>query len=500
MGEQVVAIIGRPNVGKSTLFNRLVGENRAVVDDTPGITRDRIYAEVEWRGRRFWLVDTAGLMEGIDDPLQVSIQRQVREAMAEADLILLVLDWRAGVLPADVDAARQVRRSGKPYLLVANKVDDFSQWQPGELFRLGLGEPLPVSAIHGLNSGDILDEILLKLPVQAGEAGEEETEVPRVALVGRPNVGKSSLLNRLLGVERVVVSDLPGTTRDAIDTRFSLGERNYVFIDTAGIRRQARVRGTVAYYGQLRSWRSILRANEVLLLLDATEGVTEQDKRIGGFIKEAGKGTILVVNKWDLVEKDSRTADAYRQEIYRQLYFLDYARCIFVSALTGQRVSNLLDLIDETYAQASHRIPTAELNRFLQEAVALQPTGEGPRQWKFFYGTQVGVLPPTFVLYGNNPEAVHFSYKRYLENKLREGYGFAGTPLRLIFRAKRGLKNPRLFKNEHGTKGDAGVTDRSSEIGGADARSLDRELALARSYEVPTSNLQRPTSAFSPDA
>lgn len=439
MGEPVVAIVGRPNVGKSTLFNRLAGENRAVVEDTPGVTRDRIYAPVEWRGRRFWLVDTAGLLEDINDPLQVSVQRQVREAIAEADLILLVVDWRAGVLPADADAARQVRRSGKPYLLVANKVDDFSQWQPEELFRLGMGEPIPVSAIHGLNSGDLLDEILLRLPEGTGEASEE-TGVPMVAVVGRPNVGKSSLVNRLLGAERVVVSDLPGTTRDAVDTRLSRGDKSYILIDTAGIRRQSRVRGTVAYYGQLRSWRSITRANVAMLVLDATEGVTEQDKRIGGFIKDAGKGTILVVNKWDLVEKDSHTADAYRREIYRQLYFLDYARCAFVSALTGQRVASLLDLVDEAYAQASRRIPTAELNRFLQEAVALQPTGEGPGQWKFFYGTQVGVLPPTFVLYGSNPDAVHFSYKRYLENKLREGYGFTGTPLRLIFRARSGRR------------------------------------------------------------
>lgn len=440
MDKPVVAIIGRPNVGKSTLFNRLVGENRAVVEDTPGITRDRIYAEVEWRGRRFWLVDTAGLLADIDDSLQIPVQRQVREAIAEADLILLVADWRAGVLSADTDAAGQVRRSGKPFLLVANKVDDFSHWQPGELFRLGLGEPFPVSAVHGLNSGDLLDAILLKLPEDAGEVREEETGVPMVAVVGRPNVGKSSLVNRLLGSERVVVSDLPGTTRDAVDARLSRGEKNYVLIDTAGIRRQSRVRGTVAYYGQLRSWRSVTRANIAMLVLDAAQGVTEQDKRIGGFIKDAGKAAILVVNKWDLVEKDSHTADHYRREIYRQLYFLDYARCAFVSALTGQRVPGLLDLVDEAHEQASRRIPTPELNRFLREAVALQPTGEGPGQWKFYYGTQVGVLPPTFVLYGNNPEVVHFSYKRYLENKLREGYGFTGTPLRLIFRARSGRR------------------------------------------------------------
>lgn len=430
----IVAVVGRPNVGKSTLFNRLVGERRAVVEASPGVTRDRLYAEVTWGRKQFTLIDTGGLEAGaVPDDIGRQVQDQVARAIQEADLLLCVVDSQAGVLPGDAQVADSLRRSGRPILLVANKVDDFSRWSPAEFYQLGLGDAFPVSAAHGLNIGELLDAITARLPEEQDVHQEDGVGEPlKIAVVGRPNVGKSSLVNRLLGEEKVIVSDTPGTTRDAVDSQLTYNGQDFVIIDTAGLRRRSRIQDATEYYSILRARESITRAHIVLLVLDATAGVTEQDKRIGGYIQEAGRGVVLTVNKWDLVPKETGTLESYRRHLLTELYFLNYAYPAFVSARTGQRVLSLLTLARDTYAQSTRRIPTPELNDLLQEAIALNPM-----PWRLFYSAQVGILPPTFVLRVDNPEAVHFSHRRYLEHKLREAYGFAGTPLRLKFQIRR---------------------------------------------------------------
>lgn len=436
MSKPVVAIVGRPNVGKSTLFNRLVGRRIAIVEDVPGVTRDRLYHDTDWQGYEFTLADTGGITDK-PEGLETEVRKQAEQALSEADVILFVVDVREGLTADDFAIADILRRSERPVILVANKVDNFEDLSIlQEFYRLGLGDPFPISAAHGLNVGDLLDKIVELLPHKIEEESRQGT---RVAIVGRPNVGKSSLVNRLLGEDRVIVSEIPGTTRDAIDTYFRKGDKEYILIDTAGIRRRSRIVEATERYSVQRAFKAIDRADIVLLVLDATEGVTEQDKKIAGYGHERGKGSIIVVNKWDLIPKDSHTLDHYRKAVLQELYFMDYAPVLFISALTGQRVHQILPTVDEVIAQARHRVSTGLLNSVIRESVWLTPppTVKG-RAAKIYYATQVDVHPPTFVFFVNDPEAVHFSYRRYLENQLRQAFGFQGTPLKLIFRAKGG--------------------------------------------------------------
>jgi GTP-binding protein len=433
----VVAIVGRPNVGKSTLFNRITGARVAIVEDTPGVTRDRLYHDADWRGRQFTLVDTGGIAARSDDPLVVQVRRQAETALEEADVILFVVDARTGLTADDDEVAELLRRSGRPVILVANKVEDFSDpTLIHEFYRLGLGDPLPISAIHGLNIGDLLDRIVDLLPESAAE---EDGMALKVAVVGRPNVGKSSIVNRLLGEERVIVSELPGTTRDAIDTYIRQGEREYILIDTAGMRRKSRIADPTEHYSVLRALKAVERADVVLVVLDGTEGVTEQDKKIAGYGHEQGKASIIIVNKWDLVPKDDKTMARYEEMIREELSFMSYAPILFISALTGQRVGRILPAIDAVGAEASRHVATSTLNSIVQDAVMLTPPPAVKGQAvKIFYATQVKVKPPTFIFFCNRPEDVHFSYQRYLENQLRQAFGFEGTPLRLLFRRSKG--------------------------------------------------------------
>ncbi|MDN5326719.1 MAG: GTPase [Moorella sp. (in: firmicutes)] len=436
MPKPIVAIVGRPNVGKSTLFNRITGGRVAIVEDTPGVTRDRLYRDAEWCGRQFTLVDTGGIATHQDDPLVARVRSQAEQALKEADVIIFLVDSRTGITADDEEIAGLLRRSNRPVILVANKVEDFSDpTLTHEFYRLGLGDPLPISAAHGLNTGDLLDRVVELLPaVPAGKAGD----ALKVAVVGRPNVGKSSLVNRLLGEERVIVSDLPGTTRDAIDTYIRRGQREYILIDTAGMRRKSRVTVPIERYSVLRALRAVERADVVLVILDGTEGVTEQDKKIAGYGHEKGKAAIIVVNKWDLVLKDERTMDHYREAVRQELSFMAYAPVLFISALTGQRVGQVLTTIDAVAEEASRRVATGTLNAVVREAVLLTPPPSVKGQEvKIYYTTQVKVKPPTFVFFTNRPEDVHFSYQRYLENQLRQAFGFEGTPIRLIFRRGR---------------------------------------------------------------
>ncbi len=452
----LVALVGRPNVGKSTLFNRLVGERRAVVYDVPGTTRDRIYGTVEWQGRVFDVVDTGGLDPTAGqrgrEPLSVdsaafveAIREQVQAAIQEADAILFVVDARDGVTLADEQVAELLRRLQKPrdgamhppVLLVVNKVDQ--PIDPGELtefYRLGFGEPLPISALHGKGVGDMLDRLMTVLP-HAPRFREEEEDVVRVAIVGRPNVGKSSLLNRLVGQERALVSDIPGTTRDAIDTPLRYYGRDILLVDTAGIRRRGRIEPGVEKFSVLRALRALQRADVALLVIDATEGVTAQDAHIGGFIQDAGVSAIIVVNKWDAIEKDEFTINRYTEHVRARLKFLDYAPILFVSARTGQRVSRILPTVLEVADARKQRIPTSRLNRIIQRAMEAQPPpGKGGKVFKVYFAAQVGDPPPTIVLHVNDPDLAHFSYLRYLENRIREEFPFPGTPIRFLVRQR----------------------------------------------------------------
>ncbi|NLM47007.1 MAG: ribosome biogenesis GTPase Der [Firmicutes bacterium] len=441
MSLPVVAIVGRPNVGKSTMFNRLIQKRVAIEESTPGVTRDRIYGKVEWAGREFWLIDTGGLTFG-EDVISRHIHNQVQLALDEANAILFLVDVRSGPVALDFEIAEMLRRSEKPVLLVVNKAENQDlELAATEFYTLGLGTPYPVSAAHGLRTGDLLDEIIRLLP--AGEKLPEDENILKVAIIGRPNVGKSSLLNKITGMERVIVSDIPGTTRDAVDLLVERDRQKYLFVDTAGIRRRAKVEEAVEYYAVLRSIRAAEDADVVLVLLDAAEGITEQDKRVAGIAHEAGRGIIIVVNKWDKVEKDDKTMDVYREKIRKELAYLSYAPIVFISALTGQRVHRLYELIDYVASQHALRIKTSRLNELLADAMAVvpPPTQKG-RQLKIYYLTQTKVKPPTFALFVNEPELAHFSYLRYLENKLRETYGFEGTPIRIVVR-KRGKKGER---------------------------------------------------------
>ncbi len=433
MNVPVIALIGRPNVGKSALFNRIVGDHAAIVSDEAGTTRDRHFSRAEWNGRTFWLVDTGGLADDPHLPMDLEIRRQVLEAIAEADLMLLVVDAKAGLHPSDSKVVDLLRESSKPWVLVANKVDDPASTDFYEFYALGAGDPVPVSAQNGKNSGDLLDVIVEKIP----EMNEEAGEALRVAVIGRPNVGKSSIVNRLLGEERLVVSDVAGTTRDAIDTPMMYHDREIVFVDTAGLRRQSRVDDGIEFYSSLRSRRAIERSEICILVIDAVEGLHNQDLKIAALAWETGRGLIVVVNKWDLAEKETNSAYKFQTEAAEKAPFFRFVPFIFTSALTGQRVSRLLDTILDVERERSKRISTSQVNSKLEELLARrQPPQAAGREVKLNYATQVETTPPMIAVFGNNPDLVQEHYIRYLHNGFREAWGFTGSPLRVVMRRK----------------------------------------------------------------
>ncbi|MGI6449315.1 MAG: ribosome biogenesis GTPase Der [Desulfitobacteriia bacterium] len=438
MSKPVVAIVGRPNVGKSTLFNRVVGGLVAIVENTPGVTRDRLYFDAEWLGRKFTLIDTGGIeFKDKTTPLSSMMKQQAEIAVAEADVVLFLVDGKSGITPDDEQIAKYLRKAGRPVLLIVNKVESFQDFASvaHEYLTLGFGEPIPVSAVHGLNIGDCLDAIISMLPDEDEE--DYDPDVIKVAVIGRPNVGKSSLVNMLLGEERVIVSDIPGTTRDAIDTPFSYEERNYILIDTAGIRRKKKIMEVTENYSVIRSLRAVDRADVVLMVIDATEGVTDQDKRIIGHAHDKGKGLILVINKWDLITKDDKTLNKFEKNLREELSFVAYAPTQFVSAKTGQRINKIMELVEFVAEQTSRRILTSTLNSLLREWVHLNPPpSDKGKRLKILYATQKSVQPPTFIFFVNEPELVHFSYRRYLENQIRKNFGFEGSPLRLIMKRR----------------------------------------------------------------
>jgi GTPase len=438
MSLPVVAIVGRPNVGKSTLFNRLAGERISIVEDKPGITRDRIYSKSEWNGQPFHLIDTGGLEFGKQDEVVEHIRHQAELAIEEADVILFVVDGREGVTATDEEVARMLHRSNKPVVLAVNKMDHIKHHEDlYEFYRLGFDEPIGVSSLHGTGTGDMLDAVVRHFPEDAGEEYDEDTI--RVALIGRPNVGKSSLVNKILGEERVIVSPVAGTTRDAVDTPFDYQGQKYVLVDTAGMRKRGKVYESTEKYSVLRALKAIERADVAIVVLDGERGIAEQDKRVAGIAHESGRGVIIAVNKWDAVEKDDKTMNRFVQEIRDHFSFLDYAPIVFISAKTGQRVPRVLPLVKEVAEQHAMRVPTSVLNEVLRDAVmATPPPSSKGRKGSIQYGTQVSVKPPVFVLFVNDPDLIHFSYLRYLENQLREAFGFKGTPLRILLRKKKG--------------------------------------------------------------
>ena len=438
MGKPIVAIVGRPNVGKSTLFNIFANSRISIVEDTPGVTRDRLYADTEWLDNEFMMVDTGGIEIMNTDKIAVSIRQQAQIAIAEADVILFVCDARAGITHEDAEVAKMLRQSKKPIVLAINKADSPKQeMEIFEIYNLGIGEPIPVSAANHLGLGDLLDAVVEKFPETSayGEDGNED-EI-KVALIGRPNVGKSSIFNTLVGEERSIVSDVAGTTRDAIDTPVIREGQKFLFIDTAGMRRKARIDEPIEKYSIIRSLRAVDRSDVVLMVIDAIDGITEQDKKIAGYAHEAGKGIVLVVNKWDLYDKDNTSTLRYTENLRRELVFMQYAPVVFVSAMTKQRIHRLPEVIHYVAEQNAMRISTSVLNQVVEDAIAINPppTEKGQRL-KILYATQVKIKPPTFVIFVNEPEIMHFSYQRYLENKLREAFGFEGTPLQMIIRGK----------------------------------------------------------------
>ncbi len=437
MGKPIVAVVGRPNVGKSTLFNYLAGKRISIVQDTPGVTRDRIYADTEWLDRTFTLIDTGGLELSSSDTLLKHIRAQAEIAIDLADVILFIADGRAGVTDADYEVANLLRKSKKPIILCVNKVDSFQKQANDiyEFYNLGLGEPIPVSAANQQGFGELLDAVTAYFP--QGEK-EEAEEYPSVALVGKPNVGKSSLLNQLLGEERSIVSDVAGTTRDSIDSVVTYNHTKYVFTDTAGLRRKNKVTGEIEKYSIIRTVAAVEKSDITLLMIDATEGLTEQDAKIAGIAHERGKGIIIAVNKWDAIEKDDKTMKRFEEDIQRTLSYLDYAPRVFISAKTGQRMHRLFETIEAVVQNQNLRVATGVLNEVLYDAMAMnQPPADKGNRLKIFYATQVGVKPPTFVLFINDRELMHFSYQRYIENKFREAFGFKGTSLRFILKERK---------------------------------------------------------------
>lgn len=437
MTRPLVAIVGRPNVGKSMLFNRLVGQRLSIVEDTPGVTRDRLYAECEWCGRKFDMVDTGGIEPTTDSEILIFMREQAQIAIDAATVIILVTDIRTGVTAADKDVANMLLRSKKPVVLAVNKADSTGATDPAvyEFYSLGLGDPIPVSAVHGHGTGDLLDECLKHFPPAEGD--EDEDDSIKVAVIGKPNVGKSSLINRILGQKRVIVSNVAGTTRDAVDTAFENEQGKYVFIDTAGIRRKSKVEERVEKFSVMRAQLAIERADVCLIMIDARDGVTEQDTKIAGLAHEAGKASIIVVNKWDLVDKETGTMEHMRKDIMRDLSFMSYAPIVFISALTGQRTDRLFELINFVNDQSNMRITTGMLNNVLADAQArVQPPTDKGRRLKIYYMTQTGIKPPCFVIFCNSRELFHFSYQRYLENQIRAVFGLEGTPVRIVIRQK----------------------------------------------------------------
>ncbi len=433
----VVAIVGRPNVGKSTLFNRLTRTHLAIIEDYPGVTRDRLYQDAEWNNRVFTLIDTGGIEVNSEDTILSKVRKQAQVAMEEADVIVFMCDIKAGVTIEDMEIAQMLRRTKKEVILAVNKVENFENTDDlYEFYQLGLGEPYPISASHGMNTGDLLDRLMELLEQFDGD--DYEPDIIKIAVVGRPNVGKSSLTNAILGQERSIVSNIPGTTRDAIDTSFERNGQRYVIIDTAGMRRKSKVAETTTErYSVIRSLRAIDRSDAVLMVINAEEGLIEQDKKIVGYAHEQGKAIILVVNKWDLIAKDDKTASVMEKKIRSELLFLQYAPMVFVSAETKQRVSRILDLVNGAVEQNAMRVHTSILNEIVRDAMQLNPPpSDKGKRLKIYYVTQSGVKPPTFVFFVNEPELMHFSYERFLENKIRENFGFEGTPIRIVVKKR----------------------------------------------------------------
>lgn len=433
MSNPLIAIVGRPNVGKSTFFNKVVGKKISITDDRPGVTRDRLYADGEWSGRAFTIVDTGGIELKSDDTMWREIKRQAEVAVETAQVILFFVDGREGLTSSDYDVADMLRRSKKPVILVVNKVDEYSEAKVFEFYSLGLGEPYAISAEHGTGIGDVLDEA-----VSWFEKGlNEEDDSLKIAVVGKPNAGKSSLVNRLLGVERSIVTDIAGTTRDAIDTKFSYNGKNYTIIDTAGIRKKSKVEDDVEYYSVMRAFDAVRRADVCMLVVDCVEGLTEQDTKIIGYVHDQGKPSIIVMNKWDLIEKDTKTILRFEEKLKEDLKFMDYFKSIYISAKTGQRTEKLIALVDEVYAHAQYRVATGLLNDLISDTIrANEPPSYNGRRLKVYYSSQVSVAPPTFVLFVNSTDLLHFSYERFLENTLRKNFDFSGTPIKILTREK----------------------------------------------------------------
>ena len=439
MSRPIVAIIGRPNVGKSTLFNALAGERISIVKDQPGVTRDRIYADVTWLDKQFTMIDTGGIEPDSKDKMLTYMREQAQIAIETADIIIFLVDVREGLVDSDAKVADILRKSRKPIVLVVNKVDDFNNLMGDvyEFYNLGIGEPIPISASSKLGLGDMLDEVIKHF--KPGDFDMEEDEAQKVAIVGKPNVGKSSIINKLLGEKRVIVSDISGTTRDAIDTPIKRNGKEYILIDTAGLRRKSRIKDSLERYSIIRTVSAVERADIVVLVIDALDGVTEQDAKIAGIAHDRGKGIVIAVNKWDLIEKSNKTVDEFTHNIRQTLSFISYAEIIFTSAETGQRLNKLFDIIEIIIENQNLRISTGVLNEILTEATALQqPPSDKGRQLKLYYITQVSVKPPTFVIFVNDKKLMHFSYKRYIENKLRETFGFFGTSIKVIIRERKG--------------------------------------------------------------
>ena len=437
MSKPVVAIVGRPNVGKSTLFNALAGEKISIVKDTPGVTRDRIYADVEWLDKSFTLIDTGGIEPESSDIILSQMREQAQIAIDTADVIIFITDVSQGLVDSDAKVADMLRRSKKPVILVVNKVDSVQKYmmEVYEFYNLGIGDPIPISAANRMGLGDMLDEVIKEFPEEAEV--QEDSDIPKIAVVGKPNVGKSSLINKLLGEERVIVSDIAGTTRDAVDTKVSWQGRDYIFIDTAGLRRKGKVKEDIERYSVIRTVTAVERADVVVIVIDATEGVTEQDAKIAGIAHEKGKGVIIAVNKWDAIEKNDKTIYKHTNRIREVLAYMPYAEIVFISAKTGLRIPKMFETIDAVIENQTLRVQTGVLNEILSEAVALQqPPSDRGKRLKIYYMTQIGVKPPTFVIFVNDKELMHFSYTRYLENKIRDAFGFRGTSLKFYIRER----------------------------------------------------------------
>lgn len=438
MSKPIVAIVGRPNVGKSTLFNVLAGEKISIVQDTPGVTRDRIYADINWLDYNFTLIDTGGIEPESDNIILKSMREQAEIAIETVDVILFMTDVRQGMVDDDAKVADMLRRSKKPIVLVVNKVDSFEKFMPDvyEFYNLGLGDPHPISGSSRLGIGDMLDEVVSHFNESAKDDTEDER--PRIAIIGKPNVGKSSIINKLLGEDRVIVSDIAGTTRDAVDTEIVRNGREYVFIDTAGLRRKSKIKEDIERYSIIRTVSAVERCNVAVLVIDATEGITDQDAKIAGIAHDRGKGMIIAVNKWDAIEKNDKTIYKFTEEIRNKLSYMPYAELLFISAQTGQRLPKLFETIDAVIENHSLRIATGVLNEIMSEAVAMQqPPSDKGKRLKLYYITQVSVKPPTFVIFVNDKELMHFSYTRYIENRIRESFGFRGTPLKFIIRERK---------------------------------------------------------------